>query len=313
MRHKLWLILITMLLGPVLFPAFAEDTRYRVAVLPFDDGSIEHWWGKNWDVGKGVADELITELLKIGRFRLIEREKIDKILSEQDFGQQGRVDQRTAAKIGKILGAQYLIMGKVTEFSTNSTGGAVSVRNYALGIKTHTARVELDARLVDTTTSEIITAANGVGERKQSNLAMAIKWNIIAFGSNEFKQTNLGLALRDAVISVAQQLSEQAYRTGQAPVSTRVIEGLVADVYGDKVYITVGSGDGVKPGMIFEVQHIVRTVTHPTTGEVIDYITEPVATVKVTEVKEQSATCTIVSRLTTKYNIAPKDRVVLKN
>jgi hypothetical protein len=42
---------------------------------------------------------------------------------------------------------------------------------------------------------------------------------------------------------------------------------------------------------------------------VIDYVTEPVATISVSEVKANSATCVIVSRITTKYPIAAKDLV----
>lgn len=312
MRSKLWMILVIALLGIAMIPANAEDTRYRVAVMPFDDGSIEHWWGKDWDVGKGVADELLTELFKLNTFRLVEREQIERIIKEQDFGQKGRVDTRTAAKIGKILGVQYFIMGKVTEFSTDSQSGAIALKGYNLGVKTNTARVAIDARLVDTKTAEIKAAATGVGEKKQNSLAVGVKSSAVGFGSNEFKKSNLGIALRDAVASVAQQLSEQAYRGTKLPGAPPATEGLVADVYGDKVYITIGSNNGVKPGMVFEVQHIIRVVKDPSSGAVLDYVTEPVATISVTEVKDRSATCTVVSRLSSKYEITAKDRVVLK-
>lgn len=305
------LLMATVLISAALFPAVAEDTRYRIAVLPFDDGSIQHrWWGSNWDVGKNVADELVTELIKTQKFRLIDREQMDRILREQDFGFEGRVDPRTAAKIGKILGAQYFIMGKVTEFSTDSQGGSIGLRGgYGLRIKNNTARVTIVARLVDTSTAEIVTSVTGKGEKSQTNVGLAVKWNAIAIGSNEFYKTNLGIALRDAVTSVAQQLSDQAYPDGgnNAPVSG--IEGLVADTYGNKVYITAGTRDGVKPGMIFEVHHILRVVKDPSTNEVIDYVTEPVATISVTDVKEKSATCVIVSRLSSKYSITAKDLV----
>lgn len=314
MKSKFYLLLVILLLTVAILPVTAQDTRYRVAILPFDDGSIQdRWWGNSWDVGKGVADELLTELFKTNRFRLIEREQIEKILQEQDFGLQGRVDPRTAAKIGKILGVHYLIMGKVTEFSTDSKGGAVALKDgFGLSVKSNVARVAIDARMVDATTAEIKSAVTGRGEKKQTSLGLSVKWNAIAFGSNEFKKTNLGIALRDAVASVAQQIGEQAY-IGEGPSSSvPAIEGQVADVYGNKVYINVGSGDGVQPGMIFEVEHILRVVKDPATGEVIDYVTEPVATISITDVKEKSSTAVIVSRLSTKYSIAAKDLVRLK-
>lgn len=122
MNRKCCLIIVAMLLLSVLtFPTLEAAALYKIAVLPFDDGSIkDRWWGRNWDVGKGISDELVTELLNTNQFRLIEREQIDKVLKEQNFGMSGRVDANSAAKVGKVLGVQYLVMGRVTEFSFKS-------------------------------------------------------------------------------------------------------------------------------------------------------------------------------------------------
>ena len=88
MKHYLRLAIVLLVIAMILsIPVFGQDARYRIAVMPFDDGSIQnHWWGNNWEVGKGVSDELVTELLKTNKFRLIEREQLDKILKEQDMG-----------------------------------------------------------------------------------------------------------------------------------------------------------------------------------------------------------------------------------
>lgn len=305
----LFICLMTMLLA---LPAAAGDNRFRVAVLPFDDGSIEkHWWGMRWDVGKGVADELVTELLNTGKFRLIEREKIEDILREQDFGRKGRVDSVTAAQIGKILGVQYLIMGRVTEFADNSKGATFFLpRNgLGLGVKSHTARVAIDARVVDATTAEIQYAVTGTGEKKQTNLGVAVNWNAIAFGSDEFKKTNLGIALRDAVSSVATQLCEKVYGVPAPTVKPGPISGLVADIFEKKVYLTVGAVDGVEPGMTLVIYHVIRTVKNPQTDEILDYITEPVAEVEVKEVKEKSAVAVLTKRLNRRYEITVNDLV----
>ena len=114
-RIVLGLLLIAVLTASL--PVFgAEKNPNRVAVLPFDDGSIEHWWGDNWQVGAGISDMIVSEMLAQKRFRLIEREQINKVLQEQNFGASGRVDANTAAKIGRILGVKYILIGKVTEF-----------------------------------------------------------------------------------------------------------------------------------------------------------------------------------------------------
>ena len=312
MKRKLLSILVIALLGGIfIFPTLAAEKLYKIAVLPFDDGSIqERWWRNSWEVGKGVSDELTTALVSTQKFRVIEREQIDKILQEQRFGSSGMVDSRTAARLGKILGVQYLVMGRVTEFSIKSNGGGIATnRGFGLGIKTSNAIVTIDARLVDTSTAEIMTVVTGKGEKKQTNLGLVVNWNAMAFGSNEFRKTILGEALRDAVNQLADDLVAKTY--GNAPGHS-VLSGLVAYASGNKVIINVGSGDGVEPGMVFVIHHVIEVVRDPKTGEVIDEVTEPLAEISVAEVKEKSSTCVVSNYLSRRYQIANGDTVKSK-
>jgi curli biogenesis system outer membrane secretion channel CsgG len=303
-------LILILLAGLFALPVNGADNRYRVAVLPFDDGSIQsRWWGNNWDVGKGVADELVTQLLETGKFRLVEREQIDRILREQDLGSTGRVDSDTAAKIGKILGVHYLITGRITEFSTDSKGGTIIIpnNNFGFNLKSNIARVAIEARLIDATSAEIRTSVTGTGEKKQTNFGLIVNWNLISLGSNEFKKTNLGIALHDAVASVAAQLSEKAYDGAGPSMEPEPISGLVADTFGHKVYITCGISDGVQVGMAFIVHHVIRVVKNPATGEVIDHITEPVAEITIIEVKDKSAIGVVSNWLNNRHGISGGD------
>lgn len=310
-KHLFLWCSIFIIMGLMVLPIQGAE-KYKIAVLPFDDGSIQdRWWDGSWELGKGISDELVTALLDTDKFRIIEREQLEKVLEEQDFGTSGRVDAQSAAKIGKILGVQYLVMGRVTEFTFKSSGGgALSLtKGGGLGIKTTTSRVVIDARLVDTSSAEILTGVKGEGEKKQTNLGLVYDWSAISFGSDEFRKTNIGIALRDAVIQVANGLSEKAY-LNVAPDAE--LTGLVAYVSETKIYINLGSSDGIKPGMLFEVYHILDLVKDPATGEVIDEISEPVAEISVIEVKEKASTCTVTSKLSAKYEIAIQDKVIQK-
>jgi curli biogenesis system outer membrane secretion channel CsgG len=308
-KYLLWCSVL-LIFGLTILPAQGAE-KYKIAVMPFEDGSIQdRWWNNNWELGKGVSDELVTTLLETGKFRLIEREQLDKVLAEQDFGTSGRVDSKTAAEIGRILGVRYLVMGRITEFTFKSSGGgAISfLKGGGLGIKTTTSRVVLDARMVDTQTAEILTGVKGKGEKKQTNLGIIYDWNAMAFGSDEFRKTDIGIALRDAVSKVAEGLAEKAYGH-EEPVE---MSGLVAYVLGEKIYINLGYSDGIKPGMTFVVYHIIDLVKDPLTGEIIDEISEPVAEIAVTEIKEKASTCIITTRLSTRFEIAVQDKVQLK-
>ncbi len=312
-RKILLLLTLTLFLGVLVFPTFAAERLYKIAVLPFDDGSIQdRWWGRNWQVGKGVSDELVTALLNTGKFRLIEREQIDKVLNEQHFAASGMVDSHSAAKLGKILGVQYLVMGRVTQFSFKSNGGAIANhKGFGLGINATNAIVTIDSRLVDTTSAEIVSVVTGKGEKKQTNLGIVANWNAIAFGSSEFRKTNLGEALRDAVNQVATGLVDKAYGDGNTQ-SADSLSGLIAYSSGNKVIINLGNGDGVQPGMHFIIHHVIEVVKDPKTGEVIDEVTEPLAEISVAEVKDKSATCVVVSVFNRRYPIANGDTVKIK-
>src|SRR5919108_6116839 len=101
-------------------PARAQEKskRIAVAVMDFDYGTVGyHWWGE-YDIGKGMADQVVDALLEDGTFRVIERKKLDTILAEQDFSNSNRADPSAAklAKVGKVLGVKYIITGSITKF-----------------------------------------------------------------------------------------------------------------------------------------------------------------------------------------------------
>jgi hypothetical protein len=76
-----------------------------VAVLPFKGGATEP-----------VTDIANLELGRIGRWRLVERIRVQELFNEQDFDPQ-RIDDATAVRIGKMLGAKAVILGTVTEYT----------------------------------------------------------------------------------------------------------------------------------------------------------------------------------------------------
>ena len=98
----------------------AHARKIRVAVFDFDYGTVHRdvfaLFGSDVDVGKGISDMLVTYLVKDGTYSVIERKALDKILAEQNFNNSNRADPTSAAKIGKMLGVDAIIVGSVTEF-----------------------------------------------------------------------------------------------------------------------------------------------------------------------------------------------------
>lgn len=97
--------------------AVQRDSRPGIAVLPFTNGGS---YGRDKEVydamAVGLPQMLITELNRNPQARLVDRQVLKQLLEEQDLGQSGRVDAGTAARIGKLVGAQYVILGGFIDF-----------------------------------------------------------------------------------------------------------------------------------------------------------------------------------------------------
>jgi curli biogenesis system outer membrane secretion channel CsgG len=187
--------------------ALAQSSRPTVALLDFDFGSVQRWWSGNQDIGKGIADLIVDELVNDGSFRVIERKRLDAILAEQNFSNSQRADPsaKAVAAIGKALGVKYLIVGSITKFGVEDNkqsvnagafgGGKFGVGN--VGKSQGKANVAITARMVDTTTGEIMASAKGDGTSKRSQLA---------FGSSNFHDTIIGEATEVAVKATVAKL-----------------------------------------------------------------------------------------------------------
>lgn len=92
--------------------------KIRVAVLDFDYSAVSNpTWLSYFNGGaKGVSDMIVNQLVETGKYRVIERSRLDAILAEQNLGASGRVDASTAAEIGRLLGVEMVVIGSVTQF-----------------------------------------------------------------------------------------------------------------------------------------------------------------------------------------------------
>lgn len=127
------LALTALLAAPALW---AQDSRPGIAVMPFENGGSYGQDKENFEaLEKGIAGMLISELAQNPAARIVDRSSVQRLLDEQDLGKDGRADAATAAKIGKLVGARYMVMGSFVDLY---------------------GRFRVDARIVDVETSEIL-------------------------------------------------------------------------------------------------------------------------------------------------------------
>ncbi len=158
--------------------------KKRVAVLNFDYGTVRSGvaaiFGTDVDVGNGISDMLVEELVKGGQYAVIERKALDKLLAEQNFSNSDRADPATAARIGRLLGVDAIIVGSITQFGRDDRqvglgGFGRSLGRYGLGgtsVRSAKAVVAVTARLVNVETGEILAVATGNGESKRSGTSL---------------------------------------------------------------------------------------------------------------------------------------------
>ncbi|MBK7259824.1 MAG: hypothetical protein IPI01_18880 [Ignavibacteriae bacterium] len=247
--------------------AFAQPKK-RIAVSRFDDGA--HYHG----CGTGISDMLATALVKSGKFIVIERKDLDKVLEEQRLGASGVITAETAPAMGKVLGVDLIVVGSVSELGTKKSdiGGGASL--FGVGISSKGARAVVDIRLVNTTTGEIMAAESEEGT--ESSIGFHGRYEDINFSDmNAWDDTDLGKAAREAINGCVELIIENM---ASIPWSGRVIK---ANPDGT-VLIKPGSEGNVNVGDEFDVFQAGEEIKDPDTGLSMGSEETKVARIKVT-------------------------------
>ena len=280
--------------------------KKKVAVMDFQYGtvmtSVQAIFGTTQDVGRGISDLLVDQLLKNGNYRVIERRDLSKVLQEQNFSNSDRADPSTAAKIGRVLGLDAIIIGDITQFGrddrSNTIGGALGHWDkYGLGKiggQKSKAVVGITARLIDVNTAEILASESGKGESQRSGTNLLGGGGAgftgggggVDMSSSNFGQTIIGEAVNSAVTELAGKLGQDATKL---PTEAVQVNGLVADASGNEITINVGSKVGLRVGDHLVISRVSRVIKDPVTGKVIRSVEEPIGQIQITQVDPESA------------------------
>lgn len=221
------------------------------------------------DFGQGLTEMLTTSLVATKRFIVLER--TDKGLADMQREQtlQG-VNDETRAQANKLMGAQLLIRGAVTEFtytkSKQDVGGDI-FRGIGVSTSKAQAAVVIDVKLYDATTGEIIDSKKVEGRVSTSGTALSVDRDNMKFGGQEFQQSPLGQATRQAIEKAVLYICQS--------MDTKPWEGRIATVVdegkGPQLYINAGGRAGIKVGDEFDVFHPGSDVVDPDTNKVISH------------------------------------------
>lgn len=252
--------------------------KKRIAVSGFENKS---GWRGEARLGDGMAEMLTTALHNTGRFILVERAALEDILGEQRLQEQGKLFKPTGPQTSRLIGAQVLIRGAVTEYEASKAagGGGIIVKGIGIGVGGSVAHVAIDLRMYDTSTGEILESHRAVGEAKTTGLALGGVSGDFAFGAAGFWKTPLGEATRkainDAVKFIVRKMENISWQSS------------IIKVEKDIVYITGGQNMNLSTGATYTVYGVGEELIDPTTGLSLGKEESQIGRIQITSVEEK--------------------------
>jgi len=261
--------------------AWAKD---RVAIMDFENKS-QHG---GWRLGQGASDILTTELVKTGKFNVMERDRLAAIIKEQNLGASGRIDPSTAARIGKIIGVEYIITGAITEYGQSRASGGG--RGVNIGKKGYHATV--DIRMINAATGEIVFADSA------SHSKSAINVRVFGIGGGEsFNEKKATEVMREAIKKLTAQITSAPIKSGgsKSTAGSSGSETLVADVDGNTITLNKGKNAGFKTGQKVTISRKGKVIKDPQTGKVLKIKYKKIGAIELTEVEDSYTEGKVIS------------------
>mgnify|MGYP002777056254 CR=1 FL=1 len=280
-------------------------------------GSTNVEWAFQTVPVNGIEAMITDALNQSGRFRLVERQAIGNVMQEQDFGASGRVATPSAAGMGQILGAEYLVEAVITSYdpgtsakSTNVGGIASALGGSRLGglgalagglsVNSSSSSLGMNIRLIDATTSEVIFTKQIEREIKESGIGFG-GLGIGGGGAlggfvGAYSRTPIGQAV---LASINEAVYELAKQIGSKPATGSIIK-----VEGSQAYINLGTG-AVTAGERLAVVRPGESLIDPETGISLGSTETPVGEVQVAQVQDRFSIATVQGGA----RLAARDRV----
>ena len=242
---------------------FAQG-KIRVAVWEFENhAGSQHWYSNQ--LGPAARNQIDTEFsenqLLSAKFSVVERDKLNLVLKEQGLATAGAVDPTTAAKVGKLLGVQYVVMGGIDKFNIDVTKAAVGP--FSVGGHMVQSFATISLRFVDTTTAERVVSISADGDVKSGGGFLK--------GTSLTRDSEWGIAsetIQKAAKAVVRRLGSGDYlsRIASAAAPAGGLQGKVIKVEGTKAWINLGALSGIKVGDRFMVFTLGEALIDPDTG-----------------------------------------------
>lgn len=257
-----------------------------IAVALFEN---EAGFKGQWQLGRGIPDLLVAELLTTGYVTVVDRQNLSAVVSEIRYQDQDLFRKENNVQTGRLKSARYLVRGTITDFTqTGNSSGWFSAKSFKTSVFGSRAVVMVNITLIDVETGEILKSISADGTVGAFGLGSKVNYRNISFGGEKFFRTPIGKATRKAlnkaVVEIVRALPFQAWQPR------------IADVSSKTVIINGGANFNLEAGNVFTAYEKGRLVTDPETGDVIgQHPGTPTAQIQITSVLATSAEAVILS------------------
>ena len=142
-----------------------------------------------------IVNEIVyDELVNSGYFNVVERERLDAVCDELSFDMSGLVDQSSAARVGRMLGAQYILIGSLNGLSTRRSDAEI----VGIGNKNAQVYAHISMRVVEVETGSVVLTGRGNG--RATNTLTHAPLRIIHIGNIGFDQEQVYDAIEKATM-----------------------------------------------------------------------------------------------------------------
>jgi len=281
-------------------PGFAQ-AKIKIAIWEFENHAETHWWFFK-DMGPAARNQIDTEFSEnkqlSDKFSVVERDKLNLVLKEQGLAQSGAVDPASAAKVGKILGVKYIVLGGIDKFNIDKTSGGIG--KFGVGGSMVQANATINMRLIDTTTAERVLSLSADGDVKKGG--GFLKGNSLSHDSE------WGIAsetIQKAAKAVVSKFVTGDYlaRVSTASNPTGTVEGKIIRIDGSRAYINLGADSGIKVGDKFSVFNVGEALIDPDTGAKLGADEKHTGDGSVVEVQPKFAVITFTGKAAAKDTV----------
>lgn len=260
-----------------------KKLKMRIAVAPLDWG--DHYMIRSWEMPlefrNAIYEKLVKKLLDTGRFVVLEREALDALMTEKAI----KEDNTGESQKGKIVPAQALVKGAVTDFTVDEkgAGGGVSVGPVRVGASGGQARMKINVRIFDVDTSEMLASEEASGTALAGGFSIGANIGSVFTDFGAYDKSPLGKATTTAIDKAVEKI---ILKLGKTPW-----QAMVADYDGSSKEVTINAGEelGVADGDLFEIYRVTKVIKDPETGAVLGKKTSKVGSVKITSVEKKFA------------------------